>query len=47
VFSESGAFRVLPPIPAGLLLAQLRRAVLDYLVEGKAIAAVFAGMYLS
>jgi hypothetical protein len=33
VFSESGAFCVLPATPSQLLVQQLRHAVLSYLVE--------------
>jgi hypothetical protein len=41
-FSGSGAFRVLPPIPAGLLVEQLRHVVLDYLLEDEPITEAFA-----
>ncbi len=33
MFSESGAFRVLPAIPPKLLVEKLRHVVLTYLVE--------------
>ena len=46
-FSQSGTFRVLPPIPATLLVEQLRHAVLDYLVEDEAITEEFASKLLS
>jgi len=42
VFVESGAFRVLLPIPTVLLAEPLRHAVLDYLVEGR----VYCGCWL-
>ena len=47
VFSRSGAFRVLPPIPPALLVERLRHAVLDFLVEDEAIAEEFAAKLLS
>ena len=47
VFSESGAFRVLPAIPPILLVGQLRHAVLDYLFEEEAITEDFAHKLLS
>jgi hypothetical protein len=46
VFSETGTFRVLPPIPATLLVEQLRHAVLEYLVEDEAITEDFASKLL-
>jgi hypothetical protein len=33
VFHPNGVFRVFPPIPAGLLEQQLRRAVLEMLLQ--------------
>jgi len=47
VFSESGAFRVLPPIPGTLLVEQLCHAVLDYLVEDEMMTDDFANMLLT
>ena len=47
VFSPTGSLRVLPPIPNPLLKEQLRRAVLDYLVDDEAITAEFAGKLLA
>jgi hypothetical protein len=47
VFSETGTFRVLPPIPATLLVEQLRHAVLEYLVEDEAITEDFASKLLA
>jgi len=47
VFSASGTFRVLPPIPGRLLMEQLRCALLDYLVEEDAITREFAGKLLA
>ncbi len=47
IFVESGTFRVLPPIPTVLLAEPLRHAVLDYLVEDKAITEEFAHRFYS
>ena len=46
-FSETGAFRVLPPIPGALLIEQLRHTVLDYLVDDEAITENFASKLLA
>ena len=40
-FPESGAFRVLPPIPTGLLVEQFRHVVLNYLLEDEPITEAF------
>ncbi len=45
--SRRCVFRVLPSIPATLLVEQLRHAVLDYLVEDEAITEDFANKLLS
>ncbi|HJL53207.1 MAG TPA: hypothetical protein QF695_11285 [Arenicellales bacterium] len=37
----------MPPIPTGLLAEQLRRAVLDYLLEDEAMTKEFAHRLLS
>jgi len=47
VFSGSGAFHVLPPIPGTLLVEQLCRAVLDFLIENEAITEDFANKLLA
>jgi hypothetical protein len=47
IFSESGVFRVLPPIPNELLERQLRHAVLELLLEEEAITEELVAKLLS